>query len=302
MRGALRVETGRELEALRRLEQRAGMTGQIELRISESALEPGVLGIFHPVLLLPKGISDQLSDAQLEAILTHELCHVRRSDNLAAGFHMLVEAVFWFHPLVWWIGARLVDERERACDEEVLKLGSDPQAYAEGILKVCEFYLESSLFCAAGVTGSNLKRRIEAIMTHHTAYKLGARKKLLLSAMGIAAVTAPIAVGLAHPAPVRIRPQAQGADPLMPEYQVISLKLNKTGKMIPTGMLYRPNGFTAMNLTLRGLICAADCMQPDRRASHEEFLLCGEHRGHQRPKGAQAHVTRFCRAYIRLGL
>ena len=139
-------------------------------------------------------------------------------------------------------------------------------------------------------------------MTQRTAYKLEAGKKLLLAAMGIAAVTAPIAVGLAHPAPVRIRPQAQGADALVPEYQVISLKLNKTGKMIPTGMLYRPNGFTAMNLTLRGLICAADCMQPDRRASHEEFLLCGEHRGHQRPKGAQAHVTRFCRAYIRLGL
>ena len=45
---------------------------------------------------------------------------------------MLVEAMFWFHPLVWWIGARLVEERERACDEEVLILGSEPQVYAEG--------------------------------------------------------------------------------------------------------------------------------------------------------------------------
>ena len=92
-----------------------------------------------------------------KANVTHELRHVCRRDNLAAVVHMLVEAIFWFYPLVWWLGSRLVDERERACDEEVLLLGSAPQSYAEGILKICEFYLESPVVCAAGVTGSNLK-------------------------------------------------------------------------------------------------------------------------------------------------
>jgi beta-lactamase regulating signal transducer with metallopeptidase domain len=51
---------------------------------------------------------------------------------------MLVEAVFWFHPLVWWIGARLLEERERACDEEVLRKTGDPAAYADAILMVCK--------------------------------------------------------------------------------------------------------------------------------------------------------------------
>jgi beta-lactamase regulating signal transducer with metallopeptidase domain len=190
------MQAGREFEMLRLLERNAAITRHIELKISESTLEPGILGIFRPVFLLPMGISNRLSDAQLKAIITHELCHVRRRDNLAATLHMLVEAVFWFHPLVWWIGARFVDERERACDEEVLKLGSDPQAYAEGILKVCEFYVESPPFCAAGVTGSNLKKRIEAIMTHGTAYKVEAGKRLLLAAMGLAAVTVPISIGV----------------------------------------------------------------------------------------------------------
>lgn len=74
--------------------------------LSESALEPGILGVFHPVLLLPAGISERLNDEQLNAILIHELCHVRRRNNLAAALHMLVEALFWFHPQVWWIGAR----------------------------------------------------------------------------------------------------------------------------------------------------------------------------------------------------
>ena len=87
-------------------------------------IEPGVFGILRPVLMWPAGIEDRLSDEQIEAILAHEVAHVRRRDNLAALIHMLVEAVFWFHPLVWWIGARLVDERERACDEDVVRLGT----------------------------------------------------------------------------------------------------------------------------------------------------------------------------------
>jgi bla regulator protein BlaR1 len=107
-----------------------------------SRLEPGVFGVFRPFLVLPQGIAEHLTTAQFESVLAHELCHVRRRDNLAAAVHMLVEALFWFHPLVWWIEARLVEERERACDEEVLRTTGDPQDYAEGILEVCKFYLK----------------------------------------------------------------------------------------------------------------------------------------------------------------
>ena len=113
------------------------------------------------MLLWPRSIGARLSDEQVEAILAHELAHVRRRDNLTAAIHMVVQSVFWFHPLVWWLGARLVDERERACDEDVIRLGSEPQVYAEGILKTCEFYVESPLACVSGVTGSDLKKRIE---------------------------------------------------------------------------------------------------------------------------------------------
>ena len=72
---------------------------------------------------------------------------------------MFVEAVFWFHPLMRWIGERMVEERERACDEEVLRLGNEPRVYAEGILNVCKLYVESPLVCVSGVTGANLKRK-----------------------------------------------------------------------------------------------------------------------------------------------
>jgi uncharacterized protein (TIGR03435 family) len=147
-------------------------------------------------LLLPAGLAEHLTDAEVDAIIGHEVCHVRRRDNLAAAVHMAVEAVFWFHPLVWWIGTRLVDERERACDEEVLRMGCEPETYCEGILKICALYLESPLACVSGVTGSNLKRRIESIMTHRVADPLDFGRKLLLAGFGIAAIAGPVWIGL----------------------------------------------------------------------------------------------------------
>jgi len=224
------VKSGREFEALRRREGGAGITRHIDLIVSSFGIEPGILGIFRPVLLLPKGISDRLTDAQLDAILAHELCHVRRRDNLAATVHMLVEALFWFHPLAWWIGARLVDERERACDEEVLRMGNDPRVYAEGILKVCKFYLESPLACVPGVTGSNLKKRIEAIMSHHIALNLSLAKKLFLSAMAALAVASPVVFGLLNATRLRAQSQSQNTGPIVPGFEAVAIKAGKTGE------------------------------------------------------------------------
>jgi len=168
----------------------------IPVMSSPSRLEPGVFGIRNPILLLPHGIGELLTPGQLQSILTHELSHVRRRDNLTAAIHMIVESIFWFHPLVWWIGTRLVEERERACDEEVVRQGNQPDVYAEGILNVCKFYLQSPLACASGVTGADLKKRIDAIVANRIAPRLTASKKLLLAAAGVAAFGAPVLIGL----------------------------------------------------------------------------------------------------------
>lgn len=175
---------------------------------SASILEPGVFGVFRPVLLLPDGIGDHLAPAELQAILAHELCHVRRRDNLATLMHMVVEAVFWFHPLVWWLGARLIDERERACDEEVLRMGSAAEAYAEGILKVCELYLQSPLKCVAGVTGANLKKRIEAIMANLPMRSLSLPKKVCLVLAAVLAIAIPVILGITNAPELRARGQS----------------------------------------------------------------------------------------------
>jgi bla regulator protein blaR1 len=186
----------RQIRAIRRTATPLSLNLPIEALSSSARLEPGVFGIRKPVLLLPEGITERLTPLQLEAVFAHELCHVRRRDNLTATIHMVVEAIFWFHPLTWWIRERLVEERERACDEEVLRVAKNPQVYAEGILNVCRFYLASPLTSVSGVTGANLKLRIAAIMADRTADSLTLGRKLVLAAATVAAVAGPIFSGI----------------------------------------------------------------------------------------------------------
>jgi bla regulator protein BlaR1 len=216
---ARRLDDGREIESLARAKNLRGFAQRISCARTESIIEPGIHGVFRPILVLPSGVAERLETAQLDAIMDHELCHIRWYDNLSALIHMAVESIFWFHPLVWWIGTRLIDERERACDEQVLENGGDPKVYASAILKVCEFYVASPLECVAGVSGGNLRKRIEEIMNHRIVQKLSGGKKLLLAGVGIFAAAAPIVVGILN-APA-IRAQSQ---PLMPKFEVASVK------------------------------------------------------------------------------
>jgi bla regulator protein blaR1 len=249
------LRKGREVEALRRMERVGGMQKRIELLMSRAPLEPGIFGIVRPVLIWPEGLSERLADAHLEAILAHELWHIRRRDNLAAAIHMVVEAIFWFYPLVWWLGARLMGERERACDEEVLELGTERQVYAESILKICEFCVGSPLACVSGVTGADLKRRIACIMSERVARKLDLSRKLLLSAAGLMAVAVPVVFGLMNATQTRAESQAQNAATTPHVYQVVSIKRNKSGGGIRA--VDTTDGFTAKNATMPLLIQTA---------------------------------------------
>jgi uncharacterized protein (TIGR03435 family) len=203
-----------------------------------------VFGIFKPVLLLPEGIQGRLTGAQLEAVYAHELCHVRRRDNLAAALHMLVEALFWFHPLVWWLEARLIEERERACDEAVLQAGNHPQDYAESILEVCKLCLASPIACASGVTGADLKKRIETIMSCRIGRRLNRVTKALLASAAALAIVLPIAIGLLNPA----RAQEQPSE----TFEVASIKPSDPAKR-NVMIRFSPN-FTAEGVTASALI------------------------------------------------
>ena len=188
--------------------------------VTPGAQEPGVVGFLKPVLVLPALLLERLNPKQLEALLAHELSHVRRRDNFFAALHMVVEAVFWFHPLVWWIGSRMLEERELACDEEVLRLGCEPTDYARGILTVCEHYSETPLPCVSGVTGADVKKRLSAILAGKIAGELSFGKKLILAAMGLVVLSAPIVIGVLTAPTI----QAQNAPANTPKFEVASIR------------------------------------------------------------------------------
>jgi len=218
--GVMRFRAWRHIRAALRSSTPIDIPVAVEVRSAPGLLEPGVVGIFRPTLLLPEGILESLTPSQLEAVLAHELAHVRRRDNLTAALHMLVEAIFWFHPIVWWIGARLIAERERACDETVLSLGKHPRDYAEAILNVCKIYVESPLVCVSGITGASLKKRIHAILADRIAANLNFAKKSLLIIAGAAALALPLFVGMIDTPLLR----AQSASADKPRFEVASVK------------------------------------------------------------------------------
>jgi beta-lactamase regulating signal transducer with metallopeptidase domain len=201
----------RDLRGLVAAAEPVAVAAPMPVKSSPALLEPGLVGAFHPVLLLPEGVADQLSGTELEAIVAHEVCHWRRRDNLTASLHMVVEAIFWFYPLVWWLETRLIAERERACDEAVVAAGCDPNAYAESILKVCKFYIHSPLACAAGVSGADLKQRVERIMENQSIAYVGLIKKAILTGSVLAVLAVPVMLGLLT-APAAVA-QSTGASP-----------------------------------------------------------------------------------------
>jgi bla regulator protein BlaR1 len=256
VRGAAPLLEGREVEALRRLERVGGTRRQIDMLVSDESLEPAIFGIVRPVLIWPAGISGRLGDAHVESILAHEMGHVRRRDNLSAAMHMVVKAIFWFHPAIWWLGSRLAEERELACDEEVLQLGSGREVYAESILKVCEFCVGSPLACVSGVTGADLKKRIVRIMSEGAARKMDFGRKLLLSAAMVVAIAAPVVAGLMN------SPQEQGLDNV-PTYhfEVSTIKPNNS-RIIKANPGFTMDGFRGDFFTLRALMVQAYGMLP----------------------------------------
>jgi len=231
----------RVLETAKRSGERVDIAAPIAVISTPVLVEPGVFGVFRPVLLLPAGIEKKLSAEQMTALLRHEMCHVQRRDNLWSAVHMTAQAIFWFHPLLRWIGARMEEERERACDEEVIRQGSRPEAYAEGILHVCEWYLQSPLPCAAGVTGADLKKRVREILLRKSSARMTWGRKALLAGAGLVVICVPLLVGVV---------QAQG--PLA--FDVVSIRPSSPDEKYQNFNIQSGGGIKVTNFPVRSLI------------------------------------------------
>lgn len=187
------IEHTAEAIALQEIRTQLRLKRQVALAAANEPIDVGVWGIWKPIIILPKEILTKLSKQQIQTIFMHELMHVIRWDNLIGVLQRWLCCLFWFHPLVWWLDRRLLNERELACDERVLGTGCAPIFYASSLWRVSEQSLGwRSTVGRSLTTGANLKRRVEIIMN----YNYQSKKSLVsylpvwLTLAGVAVITA----------------------------------------------------------------------------------------------------------------
>jgi bla regulator protein blaR1 len=186
-------------------------------------------------------------------------------DNLTSAVPMPVSAIFWFHPLVWWMTKQLVKERELACDEEVVNLYYKRQVYAESILKVCEFCIESPLPCASGITGADLKKRVVQIMRGRIVLKLSLGGKLLLLASVIVAASAAVGMVGVRPSVAQTVGSGKSEAKLPQSFEVVSIRSAPEDSQ---GAISEPQGmeFRAKAMPLSVLVQMAFGINPNQMA------------------------------------
>lgn len=135
-----------------------------DVRLLESALikVPMAIGYLKPVVLLPLGALNGVSAVQMEAILAHELAHIRRRDYLMNMIQSLLEVVFFYHPVVWWISGNIRSERENICDDIAITITGNTMEFAKALKNIQEINLHSPAL-AAGLSGKNRNQLVNRI-------------------------------------------------------------------------------------------------------------------------------------------
>jgi len=159
---------------------------RVRMLTSSIADVPMVIGVFRPAILLPASMLLGLAPDQLEAILVHELAHIRRHDNLVNLVQRLVETVFFFHPAAWWVSACIRTEREHCCDD-IAAAASDARAYAGALTTLEE--LRSPALAVAATDGSLSSRVRRVLGFRQPESRQGWMGPAIASAMVMAAVT-----------------------------------------------------------------------------------------------------------------
>lgn len=143
-----------------RLRQHMGVKDRVDAFASVSAQVPHVFGWWRPVLVLPVCALANMTPELVEALIAHELAHVRRGDYLVNLLQTVVESLLFYHPVVWWLSARMRREREMCCDEAAVAACGDRLLYSTALLRLEESRLEFAM----AATGTGLKERIGRVL------------------------------------------------------------------------------------------------------------------------------------------
>ena len=149
--------------ACARIGERLGLTRFAHVVESAVVEVPTVVGWLRPVIILPVAAIASLTPSQVEAILAHELAHIRRYDYVVNLCQTLAETLLFYHPGVWWVSSRIRTEREHCCDEIAVATCGDAVAYAEALTEL-ESWRTASTMMAVAATGGSLVDRVRRIL------------------------------------------------------------------------------------------------------------------------------------------
>src|SRR6202451_1706481 len=211
----------RTLGMFETLQRRLGLKWAIRYCEGEGLQAPAVIGWFRPVVFLPLRALTGLSQEQLELVVAHELAHIQRLDPFVNVFQVVVEALLFYHPAVWWLNRRIRAEREHCCDDVAISLCGNAVEYARALTLMEEW--RSVPVLAMAVNRGPLTERILRVLGLRT---LGAGMRGIGITGSVVCLTAALfagnaLVGIAHARPVisglAFSPQAAETEPARPQ-------------------------------------------------------------------------------------
>jgi beta-lactamase regulating signal transducer with metallopeptidase domain len=189
-------------QTLDRLIERMQVSRSVRLLATDRVDSPSVIGWLRPVILAPVGVLCGLAPEQVEALLAHELAHVRRHDYLVNVLQGIAESLLFYHPAVWWLSNQIRAEREHCCDDLAVAASGDVLAYARALAEL-ESMRPAQFKAALSANDGSLLRRIRRLTNPVTAHRpagWGAAWSLgALLLLGIAGVAVTGAQGQSQP-------------------------------------------------------------------------------------------------------
>ena len=180
-------------DMMRRMAARIGVTQRLRLVESSLVDAPSVIGFLRPAVIVPISVLANLPPAQMEAILAHELAHIRRGDYLVNFFQCVIEVLLFYHPAVWWVSKQIRVEREHCCDDVAAAL-SDRVEYAHALVTLETLRAEMPAL-AMGATGGELLGRIRRLVDPATT---APRSSGWVAMTAVVTVLAVAAIGQTH--------------------------------------------------------------------------------------------------------
>lgn len=227
----------------------------VHLGISDQVDSLVVLGWLKPVVLIPAAALLALTPEVLEALLIHELAHIRRGDFLANLLQSLAESLLFYHPAVWWLSGRIRQEREHCCDDAAVRACGDPLLYASALLGLEELRTQPLLIpdLAPAASGGRLMQRIQRLVRPRTSHDTYAPLTVIVPALLLAATIGVATLTASSPAtpPKPKAAEAALSGPVDMKFSQVRVKLQPEAPTYPAdAKAARIQGTVVVHLTI----------------------------------------------------